>query len=356
VHQWIPVARPRLPTAENVFTLLREMDSRQVYSNRGPLVAELENLVASHVNVDPNRVVACASATVGIFGAAAISPVEEFVAPSYTFPASILALKHARKRTVLADISPVTWQVDAPVLENQGRLRVIPFGGPICLETGEFAAPWVIIDAAASLGSAHRDLSQLPGNACVIFSLHATKVLGIGEGGAVVFGSIEASERFRSWISFGFQGSRDSDLVGFNGKMSEISAAYGIAAFRGWDREQAEWVKAHSLARMVDDALGIGSIVGEYPGVNPYWIVLLESEEQVKQIERNFSSQGIGTRRWWEGGCHRMPAFQDCHWSSLRQTDAIASLSLGLPMFRGMGMAEVERIGMALEGILPGNG
>lgn len=332
------------------------MDSRQVYSNRGPLVRELENLVAAHVKVDPNRVVACSSATVGIFGAAAISPVEEFVAPSFTFPASILALKQARKRTVLADIALGTWQLDAPILEHQARLRVIPFGGPIHFEPDDLLAPWVIIDAAASLGSDLRDLSELPENACVIFSLHATKVLGIGEGGAAVFGTRAAAERFRSWISFGFQGSRYSDLVGFNGKMSEISAAYGITAFHEWDRERSEWARAHLLARRVDDELGIGSPIGKYPGVSPYWIVLLESAAQVEQVERSLGRDGIECRRWWERGCHRMHAFQDCEWSSLQHTEDIASRSLGLPMFRDMGKREVERIRRALEGGLLSDG
>ena len=87
-----------------------------------------------------------------------------------------------------------------------------------------------IIDGAASLGSIET-LKNLPETSNLVFSLHATKYLGSGEGGLVVTGTKEIADELRSWSNFGFQGSRQSMTQGTNAKMSEIQAAGSIITY-----------------------------------------------------------------------------------------------------------------------------
>jgi dTDP-4-amino-4,6-dideoxygalactose transaminase len=203
----------------------------------------------------------------------------------------------------------------------------------------------VVIDAAASGGSAARDLSDLPQGWAVAVSLHATKVLGIGEGGLVVFGDLDRADRFRSYITLGFAWRRESDFVGTNAKMSEMAAAYGLAALDGWDQEEGQWGAARDLVGRAEQDLGMASVCAAYSGVNPYWIVNLADAETVTRAVAALDDEGIGSRRWWPVACSRMGAFVE-DWGHLPtpNSDWLASTTLGLPSFRGLRESDVDRV------------
>ena len=103
-------------------------------------------------------------------------------------------------------------------------------------------ANWVkllIIDNAAGLGVA-RGQSALSGkNEAVreVFSLHATKPFGIGEGCAI-FAPYSKVPSLRAAMNFGLQSHSANGEVqrpywGINGKMSEVHAAIGLAVADG---------------------------------------------------------------------------------------------------------------------------
>jgi dTDP-4-amino-4,6-dideoxygalactose transaminase len=218
---------------------------------------------------------------------------------------------------------------------SRGVLVVAPFGLPIRADLLARQTP-TVIDAAASLGVSEGALHEISENVMVVYSLHATKVMGIGEGGFVVFGSAERAERFRAWTNFGFYGSRESELVGPNAKMSEFHAAIGHAVLDGWEEEKAEWLAARRLVRNITTRFNLNSL--DYPDdyVSPYWIVDFASAEERQEVERTFSSAGIATRRWWQDGCHRMPAYRGVEHAGLVNTERVSNVSLGLPFFRGL--------------------
>jgi dTDP-4-amino-4,6-dideoxygalactose transaminase len=346
--------RPILPRAETVMALLHAMDERRIYANDGPLLQEYESRLAEHLGVPAERLVACSSATLGLQGAAALIPVQDFVAPAFTFPATLLALHHAGKRIRLCDINADTWQIEPEGdsdPSSTGLMRVLPFGASLD-SVGSGGWTYTVIDAAASLGSDVTGLVDLPANWAVVFSLHATKVLGVGEGGAVVFGTPERASAFRSWINFGFDHSRESRVLGTNAKLPETAAAYGLAALAQWVTEKNEWRDARQLAREVDERLGIGTLVSAYPGVNPYWIVRFADKETRKRAELFLANDGIDSRRWWGSGCHTMPALAAMARGSLAVTDEVAGTTLGLPMYRGLRRSDVDRFAHVLEDIL----
>ena len=84
----------------------------------------------------------------------------------------------------------------------------------------------MVFDAAAAAAS----LTAV-GTQPLAVSLHATKVLGIGEGGAVVSTDAALIERITAMSGFGFLGeTRESTLRGGNYRISEYAAAVGLAA------------------------------------------------------------------------------------------------------------------------------
>ncbi len=351
----IPVMKPCLPKLDKVSAYLNQMDQRQIYSNWGPLLKGLEERYATFLNVDPERIVASANATLAIQGAAFLMPVDVFQAPAYTFPASLSAVINAGKKLQMTDIEKETWRLQISEMEQSprvGLVDVLPFGAPYDPQRNK-KYDHVIVDAAASIGSEELDLGAIKAGWAVVFSLHATKVLGAGEGGITVFGSKQFADEFRAWINFGFLGSRSSILTGINAKMSEISAAYAHAALDNWGGEKEEWKQAHLHSTRIGEFFGINSITASYSGVNPYWIADFKSPEKVLEVQKVLAAGGIETRNWWGLGCHKMPAFQEyVGGKTFAMTELIANRTLGLPLYREMNLDDFEYISNTLSGAL----
>jgi len=352
----IPVMQPKLPKLSKVAKYLELMDNARMYSNRGPLLVELEKRLSVFFNVDAEKLVLCANATLALQGASFLMPSRDFYVPAYTFPATLSSVISAGKNLEICDINPDDWTIasqDQLRSKNHALIEVLPFGAPLNSKKN-YEWDHYIVDAAASTGSADLDFTHMKPNWAVIFSLHATKVLGIGEGGVVIFGSKAFADEFRAWINFGFSGSRNSSVVGVNAKMSEISAAYGLATLDQWSQEFSEWNEASESATQIAKQLGIESITSAYTGVSPYWIADFGKEEKANHVENVLAKKGIETRRWWSFGCHKMPAFSELSSNDFPVTDLVANRTLGLPMFRDINLKDFDLIASTLNQALSG--
>jgi dTDP-4-amino-4,6-dideoxygalactose transaminase len=353
--------RPRMPDPGLVLPRLRAVADAGIYSNRGPQVIELEARLARLLGIGPAHVAMASSATTALTGAVALSDAERFIVPSFTFTATPAAVLNAGRALVWGDIDETGWwlsdDVERPAHGSgraDGLVPVVPFGGPLDQAFARYATDReVVLDAAASLGSSLSSLSGLSPTWAVVFSLHATKVLPAGEGGIVVFGDPARAQRFRSWTNFGLSGSRESQLVGSNAKMSEHTACWAHASLDGWETERSEWHDARSRVVALSDRLGLQLALASRDGANPYWIGVFDDVERTDAVEETLRRAGIGTRRWWTRGCHRMPAYAGVPaQGTLEVTERVAARTLGLPMFRGISDQELDRIGAALRAAL----
>jgi len=266
--------------------------------------------------------------------------------PAFTFVATPHAILLGGGRVEFADIEMGSWSLRPSDMSGAGFVPVCPFGAAPDI-TSWSSYEFVIHDAAASIG-VQPDLSRLPINHAVVFSLHATKVLGSGEGAVVIFGSVEDTQRFRAWTNFGFSGSRESRFQSANAKMSEIQAAYVHAALDGWRREKEEWLEARQLAQNLEIAHNLSPLLKNSNPVSPYWIVEFPTVLDCERFEHLMRNSGIETRRWWGQGCHRMPAFAHVKRSPLPVTTSIGSRYLGLPMARSYGSKQYDFISQVL--------
>jgi dTDP-4-amino-4,6-dideoxygalactose transaminase len=349
MNLFIPVMKPKLPTIKMVETYLKTLDTNKIYTNQGPLVRQLERRFADLLKVKEENLVLCSSATLAIQGSSYLTNVSDFHVPSYTFSASGLAIRNSGKNLILDDISYDTWQINHAEIKastNDGILTVYPFGSN--LEISEYQNfESVIYDAAASLGSQNLDLSKLGQSHSIIFSLHATKVLGIGEGGLVVFGDHDKANEFRSWINFGFSGSRDSKILGTNAKMSEMQAAYGHAVLDNWEVEKQEWLSVRENAKRIENNFPELFNHNLEIDVSPYWLSYSNPEIKV-EIVKIFQRLNIETRDWWTRGLHNMPTFSKYNDKPFPITEKVADSSIGLPFFRDMNDQDFDRIYQAL--------
>ena len=332
--------KPKLATLEEVLPLLKRIDQSRIYSNRGPLVRELEESYSEYFNVDKGLVVALANATQAIQGLVSISKNRNWIVPDYTFSATGLAVLNANKLLHICDVNPIDWKIDIGLVQESqksfGIIPVMPFGSAVDFYSYiDFED--VIIDAAASLGSNPPKFTDMRSGWAVVYSLHATKVLGAGEGAIVVCGSQNQSESLRAWSNFGFTSGRISEIQGTNAKMSEMNAAYGLFSIQNVGVEKEEWLKSQEYVASHTFDFAWTTFVNSSPQFHPYWISSFKSEEEKENVVESLDREGIQSRDWWARPLSEQKVFSNA--GVIAKTGMAQSLSkvhLGLPMYRGL--------------------
>lgn len=346
----LPVMRVELPFWAELEHLVTSIQSAGVYSNFGPQVRAYEAEFAALVGCKPDCVVSAVNATLGIQGALSVMDLPQWILQGWTFAATAHAAKSATSRLVFGDVESTTWLLDPKnVWKGAGALLTAPFGSPIRIDDRWNHAGGIVIDAAASVGSPPEVDSSFSGNWAIVYSLHATKILGIGEGGMVVFSDSDLASRFRDWTNFGFSGARIAQGPGTNAKMPELLAAVGRVRLSHADEEFEEWRYVRRFAHATGETHDINPFFSIESLVSPYWITEFKTEWEKRRVEEALWSENIETRNWWSDGCHRMPAFRGVDSvSPLVVSDDVASRTLGLPFFRGMTPKMVERISQVI--------
>lgn len=357
----VSVMRPKLPAAARLMEYLRRIDAARFYSNFGPLVCALEERLTQHYGVEPGSVTTVANATQGLALALAAQearPGTLCAMPAWTFVASAHAAVNAGLVPYFLDVDADTWALEpAAVAEEIARapapvgavMPVAPFGRPIDgAGWNEFRADTglpVVIDAAAGFDSI------VPGPTPTVVSLHATKVLGTGEGGFVVSTDPALVRRVRQASNFGIDPNRQAVVAATNAKMSEYHAAVGHAALDEWSETRAEWM---AVAGAYRNAVGASNLVQFQDGFGETWVsstcVLRMGNGAPARIEKALAGAGIETRHWWGKGTHAHPALAHFPRTPLPATDLLAQATLALPFHRDLAASQIERIGAIMLG------
>ncbi|MDB5499951.1 MAG: DegT/DnrJ/EryC1/StrS aminotransferase [Phenylobacterium sp.] len=352
------VARPRLPDLEALTPYLRKIDELAWYSNFGPLVRDFEARLAQRF-LPSAATLTVANATLGLaIGLKALSAPEGALCaiPSWTFVATAHAVLQAGLIPWFVDVDPVSWMLDPGYVRDRlsaapGRVAAVI---PVCAFGQQIdMAAWsafrretglsVLVDAAAAFDTATE--ASLP----TVVSLHATKALGVGEGGFVACEDADFIERMQERTSFGFRGSRNAWVPATNAKMSEYTAAVGLAGLDLWPATRLRYAKVAQRLRI---ALMGTPEVGFQPGWGLNWVsstcVVGLPANSADRIEARLEAQGIQTRRWWGAGCHRSTAFAGLPTDLLPVTEQAADSTLGVPYFADMTGDEVDWLAEAL--------
>jgi perosamine synthetase len=216
------------------------LDSR--WLAKGSKNRELEELVSDYLGVE--HVVCMSSCTAALHCALFSLNLShgEVAVSDFTFPASGHAVTHAGMEPVFVDISLDDYNMDhislAASITNKTEAIMVVHAFGHSADMGNIievadGIP-IIEDAACAIGSKYD--GEFCGTIGEVgcFSLHATKSVGVGEGGFLVTDNDDVADFAREFINFG----RDGNLFkfpGFNFKMSDLTASVGIAQFKKLD-------------------------------------------------------------------------------------------------------------------------
>jgi dTDP-4-amino-4,6-dideoxygalactose transaminase len=355
----IPVMRPKLPAAHHLAPYLVAIDESRTYSNFGPLTCAFEDRLGAHFGLQSGMLTTVANATLGLALALRAQGARTgtlCAIPGWTFVASANAAVIAGLIPYFIDVSAATWAIDPRVVEDVissapatvgAVMAVAPFGRPINFRGWDTVKARtglpVVIDAAAAFDSLH--VCNTP----VVVSLHATKILGVGEGGFVASRDPSIVRAVRQQSNFGFDGSRNCVVPGLNAKLSEYHAAVGLAALDVWSEQRRAWVSVASAYRR---ALANTKSIHLQPGFGERWVsstcVLSVDEHVHARTQEEMAAAGIETRRWWGTGAHNQPAMAAFPRAGLSVTESLAGATIGVPFYPDLTENDVQHIAQSL--------
>ena len=169
----------------------------------------------------------------------------------------------------------------------------------------------VIIDGAACFDSMASVPAARPGRSPTMISLHATKALGVGEGGFLVSTDDAVAHRARHVANFGIGDSPEEQTLGYNGKMSEYHAAVGLAALDGWPERRTALVSR--TERYVAELTRVPK-VRTVPSFGKAWVsayCTVRVPGNASIVVDRLRVLGVESRRWWQDGVHAQLAYRN---------------------------------------------
>jgi dTDP-4-amino-4,6-dideoxygalactose transaminase len=284
-----------------------------------------------------------------------IGPGDRVIVPANTFIATAEAVSNVGATPLLVDCDATTRTIAVEhtlrQLDVAGVRAVIPvhlYGQPAdmdpIVEAARARGVWVIEDAAQAHLARYRGrpvggLGDMAG-----FSFYPGKNLGApGEGGAVTTRNSDFADRLRMLRDHGQDRKYNSQIVGTNARMSEITAATLSVKLR----YLSEWTNARrTVASWYREALeGIPEVtVFHEPdwARSVYHLFVIEVEAR-DHLVGELTAAGIGTGLHYPTPVHLQPAYSSLNLrpGAFPSTEESARRLLSLPMFPEMTEAQV---------------
>lgn len=361
----LPFLKPNLVKTERYLPYLKEMEDSRVYSNYGSLNTRFEHRMLHEYFNGKGAVTTVSSATSGLLLGIAgrFRPKGKYaLMPSFTFSATPLAAMWNGLEPFFIDVNPNTWCMDERLLfDTVQRLGdqvavVVPyatFGTDMDLTpyvSLERKGVPVVVDAAASIGT-ENEKGQFgigfPG--LVVFSLHATKCFGIGEGGLVYSADPKNIQRIRQSANFGFDNNRETNLIGMNAKLSEFAAAVALATLDVFPEKRNRRKILHDTYLRSFEEFQLtqkGWVLQKERGkiAYPFLSVLCPKEFRNLNIMQHAAANHIQTRTYFSPSCHQQTLFRYFPTSRLRETEEISDRIINLPLWEEMRVTEIRYI------------
>lgn len=355
------VGQPNIGNRDRFLELTAQALDRRWLTNDGPLVRDLEARIALYLGV--KHCVAVVNGTVALeIGIRALGMSGEVIVPSYTFVATAHALRWLGLVPVFADIDPTTHALDPAAVRRAitpattGIIGVHLWGRPApVLELESVAREHdlaLMFDAAHAFGVSSGGRMVGSFGDAEIFSFHATKFFNSIEGGAITTDDDEVARRARLMRNFGFVAEDTVVSDGTNGKMSEISAAMGIANLEVVDDIIRVNRRNHALyTRESEDIPGVTVLpIADDERSNYQYVVLMVDESCAvgrDEIIGRLRENNVLARRYFWPGCHRMEPYRtlDPRASErLPETERVADRVVVLPTGMNVDEDSIRRV------------
>ncbi|MGZ4411722.1 MAG: DegT/DnrJ/EryC1/StrS family aminotransferase [Gaiellaceae bacterium] len=365
----IPLSRPLLDEREEELVLEVLRSGRL---SLGPTGGRFEQLFADRVGA--SHAAAVSSGTAGLHllvRSAGIGPGDEVVTTPFSFAASTNCFLYEGALPVFADIDPGSWNLDPAAVEasitprTKAIVAVDVFGYPCELEPlreiAERHGLVLIDDACEALGAEYRGRPVGSFGVPAVFAFYPNKQMTTGEGAVIV---TESEEQWRELKSLSNQGRGDGGpwlehvRLGYNYRLSDVSAAIGIAQLEKLDRLLAlRHEVAERYRELLADVGGVELAAPDDAEHRRSWFVYvlavapgIDRERVIEELERS----GISSSRYLP--CiHLQPYMRERFGFAAGlcpRAEGLSSRTLALPFFPQLERGDQERVVEALRAAL----
>jgi len=337
----IPLGRPFLDTQ----SILKEVEAalETKWISGGPTVVKFEEAFGDYIGggfpvAVSNGTIAIEMALVRLNGGKRYTPEDEVITPSWSWVATGFAPVLVGATPVWCDVDqygvPTAESIEKKITKNTKAIIIVhQMGIPCDLDainalSEKYNIP-VIEDTACGFGSEYKGTKLGNSRNICTFSLQARKCLTTGEGGMLVARTAEEAEWFKSYRAFGtsisplerdkaqFLLKENFNIVSSNYKISDITAAVGLAQLKAFDTEVSmRQQRGAYYDKLVTEKLhGLATPANRVPQytTNYNWQnyhILLDSKFNRDQIVDLLRKQGIGCK-WDIQAIHLEPVFEN---------------------------------------------
>lgn len=240
---------------------------RSGWLGTGPKVARFERAFAVYKGAEQAVAVnSCTAALHLSLLAADLGPGDEVITTPLTFCATVNAILHAGATPVLADVDPITFNIDpaevaARITPRTRAILPVHFAGRPCAMDPLMALAQqhdlrVIEDCAHAIESSYHGQPTGTFGDFGCFSFYVTKNVVTGEGGMILARRPEDAARLKTlalhgmshdaWRRFSDSGYRHYQVVecGFKYNMMDLQAALGLHQLA---RVEASWLRRRAI-------------------------------------------------------------------------------------------------------------
>lgn len=326
----IPLIKPFVPPLTVAMDYFRKAVAKGMLSNFGELHDSLSGRLSAYTGGYALPISTGTAAVEVALRSLNLAPGSKVLVPDFTHSGTLLAVVRAGLVPVLAGVDPMSWtlrveEAQYAFLGNKIKAAVVvsPFGYDEHVKDWEAMSQMDGLPLVYDLAGAFGTFTPTQNPRC--FSFHATKNMGVGEGGAVVFSDGDTFTRAMRLINFDTQSDRTiASLDGCNAKMDELKAAFLLASLDCMKQTLARIQRKRDLIRFYRS-----NIPGSYaPGGkhNPSLCVL--SNLPAMKLEASAAKEQIAFKRYYPL-LSRMPALAGVE--RLSESDEIMETCCALP-------------------------
>ncbi len=349
----IYVTQPSLASLSEFVAYLEGVWERGILTHNGPLVQQFENELESKLGIEHFTLVT--NGTIAIqMAIKALELKGEIITTPFTWVATLSAIQWEGCTPVFCDINEDTLNIDVTKIEElitDKTVAIMPvhvFGNPCDVNAIERIAKKynlkVIYDAAHAIGSTYNGKSLLEYGDISATSLHATKLLNTAEGGGCITKNEALKEKLHRIRFFGHDQNKEIVEEGFNGKVTEVHAALGLANLKYYndvlsDRKQKYQLYKNELKHI--DSIRFQKIdKGECN--YSYFPVIFESEELLLKVEAALNKQKVFPRRYFYPSVNTLSEI--VRYKHMPVSEDVSKRILCLPLYFKLEILEIEGI------------
>lgn len=349
IPEIIPHSQPLLGQAETK-RVAEVIASGQLA--QGKMVAEFETAFAKYMGVKNALAVSSGTAALHLVLAAMdIGAGDEVIMPSFVCTALLNAVSYVGAVPVIADIDPVSYNID-PVdtqkrITERTRAIIVPhmFGLAADLKTLLAHGIPIIEDCAQATGGSYEGRSLGTLGHAAVYSFYATKVMTTGEGGMIITGSRQLYERIHDLRDYD---NRDVYRMRYNYKMTDLQAAVGL--------EQLEKLtdfidrRREIAARYHQSLIDLPVRLPPESSGHIYFRYVMDAGRDVSAWITELKQRGVACTRPVYKPLHRYLALK-----GYPRTDHAWNNSLSIPIFPALTDTQAETVSSMLRNLFKGN-